>query len=70
MKLRDANLNVNEKTLSHLANYGFCFHFLGINHDYFFRRGFESVQAQFLFGNINGTNVTSEAIAEGVLEKK
>ena len=31
----------------------FCLHFLRTNHDYFFQRGFESVRAKFLSGNIN-----------------
>ena len=31
----------------------FCLHFLRTHHDYFFQRGFESVLAKFLSGNIN-----------------
>ena len=45
---------VTRKTLSHILLHVFCFHFLGIHHDFFFQRVFESVQAQFLSGNING----------------
>ena len=31
MKLRDANLQVNEKTLSHILPHAFCLHFLRIH---------------------------------------
>ena len=41
MKLRDANLQANEKTFSHVLLLVFCLHFLTIHHHYFFRRGFE-----------------------------
>ena len=37
-----------KKTLSHILFHVFCLHFLRMHHDYFFRRGFESVRAQFL----------------------
>ena len=45
---------LTKKTLSHILRHAFCLHFLRIHHDYFFQRGFESVRAQFLSGNING----------------
>ena len=54
MKLRDVNLQVNEKTLSHILLHLFCLHFLRIHYNYFFQRVFESVRAQFLSGNISG----------------
>ena len=44
----------------HILRHAFCLHFLRIHHffrihhKYFFQRGFESVLAQFLLGNING----------------
>ena len=41
MKLRDANLQANEKTFSHVLLLVFCLHFLTIHHHHFFRRGFE-----------------------------
>ena len=50
--MQDANLQVTEKTLSHILLHVVCLHFLRIHHDYFFRRGFESVRAQFLSVNI------------------
>ena len=54
MKLRDAKLcklQVNEKNSStHTPS---CI-LPSFSHDYFFQRGFESVKAQFLSGNING----------------
>ena len=46
MKLRDANLQVNEKkTLSHILLHAFCLHFIRIHHNNFFQRGFESLRA-------------------------
>ena len=36
------------KTLSHILHV-FCLRFLRTHHNYFFRKGFESVQAQFFF---------------------
>ena len=36
-----------KKTLSRILFHVFCLHFLKMHHDYFFRSGFESVQAQF-----------------------
>ena len=51
MKLRDANLQTNEKTS---FRHAFCFHFLRIHYDYFFQKVFESVWPQFLSGNIMG----------------
>ena len=54
MKLRDANLKVKEKTVSHILFDVFCLHFLRIHHDYFFRRVFQSVRAQCLSGIISG----------------
>ena len=56
--MRDANLQVYEKTLSHILFHLFCLHFLRTHHDYFFGRGFESVRAQFLSGNISEKYVT------------
>ena len=37
-----------KKPLSHILFQVFCLHFLRMNHHCFFRRGFESVRAQFL----------------------
>ena len=54
-----ANCNLTKTILSHIPRHVFCLpflkihHFLRIHHDYFFQRGFESVRAQFLSGNIN-----------------
>ena len=42
-----------KKTFSHMLLPVFCLHFLKTHHDYFFRRGFESVQAKFLSGNVS-----------------
>ena len=42
------------KSLSHILLLVFCLRFPRIHHDYFFRRVFESVRAQFLSGNISG----------------
>ena len=42
-----------KKTLWHILLHVFCLHFYRMHHDYFFRRGFESVRAQFLSGNIS-----------------
>ena len=54
MKLRDANLQVNEKnSFTHPPSY-ILSSFSQNTHDYFFRRGFESVRAQFVSGNISG----------------
>ena len=54
MKLQDANLQVyKKKNLSHILLHVFCLHFLRMYHDYFFQRGFESVRAKFLSGNIS-----------------
>ena len=53
MKLRDANLQVNEKNSFTDPPSCIFFHFLRIHHGYFFRRVFESVLAQFLSGNDN-----------------
>ena len=36
MKLRDANLQLNGKKLSHILLQAFCLDFLRIHHDYFF----------------------------------
>ena len=47
------NLQVYEKTLSHILLHGFCLHFLRTHHNFSFRRGFECVRAQFLSGNIS-----------------
>ena len=43
-----------KKTLSHILLHVFYLHFLIMYQDYFFGRGFESVGAQFLSGNISG----------------
>ena len=58
MKLRTsnlqcANMQVYEKPLSYILLRVFWLHFLKTHHDYFFRRGFESMRAQFLSGNIS-----------------
>ena len=50
-KLRDANLQVNEKNPFAILRHAFCLHLLRIDH--FLRGGFESVRAQFVSGNIN-----------------
>ena len=44
--------SLRKKTLLHILLHVFCFHFLRMHHDYFFRRGFENVQTQFLSRNI------------------
>ena len=59
MRLRDAQrlvptCKLTKKTLSHILLHTFCFHFLRIHQNYFFRRGFESFRAQFLSGNVSG----------------
>ena len=54
MKLRDANLQVYIPPSCNI----FCLHFLRTHDDCFFRRGFESVRAKFLPGNISKNNVT------------
>ena len=54
MKLRDGNLQVNEKnSFSHLHS---CIlpSFSQNTHDYFSQRGFESEPAQFLSGSTSG----------------
>ena len=43
-----------KKALSNILFQVFCLHFLRIQHNYFFRRGLESVRAQFLSGNTRG----------------
>ena len=49
------NCKSTKKTLSHILRHAFWLHFLRIHHflriqhDYFFQRGFESVRAEFLF---------------------
>ena len=53
MKLQNADLQVHEKnSFTYPPSYNisniFCLHFLRTHHDYFFQRGFESVQAKFL----------------------
>ena len=47
MKLRDDNLQVN-------LNHVFDLHFFKMHHHYFFEKGFESVLALFILGNITG----------------
>ena len=54
MNLRDANLQVNEKNFHTSSFMYFYGHILRIHYDYFFRRVLESVQTQFISGNING----------------
>ena len=46
--------SLRKKTLSHILLYVLCLYFLRMHHDYFFRRGFESVRAHFISGNIGG----------------
>ena len=54
MKLRDANLQVHQKnSFTYLSCNIFCVHSLRTHHDYFFQRGFESVRAKFLSGDIS-----------------
>ena len=45
---------LTKKALSHIIVHVFSLHFLRIHHDYLFKRVFESLQAQFLSGNISG----------------
>ena len=45
---------LTRKTLSHILVQVFCFYFMRIHHDYFFRRVLESVRPQFLARNIAG----------------
>ena len=45
--------NFTKKALSHIFLHVFYLHFLRTHHDYFFQKGFESVQAKFLLGNIS-----------------
>ena len=47
MLLRHANLQVYEKNYFIILFHVSCLHFLRIHLDYFFRRGFKSVRAQF-----------------------
>ena len=59
MKLRDAQRLVStckltKKPRSHILLHAFCLHFLRLHHNYFFRRGFESLRAQYLAGNVSG----------------
>ena len=42
-----------KKSLSNILHHVFCLHFLRTHYDYFFRRGFQNVQVQFLSGNIS-----------------
>ena len=42
--MRDANLQVNKKTLSHILIHVFFVHILRVHHNYLPRRGFESVR--------------------------
>ena len=59
VKLGEANRQVYKKNFfSLILLCVFCLYFLRTHHDYFFRRGFEFVQALFLSGNINETIVT------------
>ena len=59
MNLQNANLQVYEKkTLSHILLHVFCLLFFRMHHKYFLQRGFESVRAQFLSGNISISSVT------------
>ena len=44
--------SLRKQTLLHILLHVFCFHFLRMHHDYFFRKGFENVQTQFLSRNI------------------
>ena len=54
MKLRDGNLQFNEKnSFSHL-HVRILPSFSQNTHDYFSRRGFKSEPAQFLSGSISG----------------
>ena len=46
-------MNSFKKTLSRILLHVFCLDFLRIQHNCFFRRGFENVRAQFLSGNIS-----------------
>ena len=57
IKLRDTNLQVNEKRHlakmhhSHILVHVFCLHFFRMHHNYFFWRGFENVRVLFFSGN-------------------
>ena len=44
---------LTKKTLLHILLHIFCLHFLRMDHDYFFRRGFKSVREKFLSENIS-----------------
>ena len=48
-EMSNCKLMKKKKTLSHIVLHAFCLHFLRIHHNYFFKRGFESLRAQFLF---------------------
>ena len=52
MKLRDANLQANEKTFSHALLLVFCLHFLTIHHHTFSEEALK--EAQFLSGYLSG----------------
>ena len=54
MKLRDVNLQVNEKNSFTHSPSCILLSFSQNTYDYFFRRVFESVQAQFFSGKISG----------------
>ena len=56
MKLRDANLQVNGKNFFTHPPSCILPSFSQNTHDYLFRRGFESEQAQFLSGSISESN--------------
>ena len=62
MKLRDANLQVYEKTPAHILFHGFYFHFLRTHQ--FFQRGSEGVLAKFIRGNIIKSSVTGNLSAQ------
>ena len=55
MNLQDANLQFNEKTLSHILFYVFYLLFLRMYHNHFFHRGFDSVRPQSLSGESSVT---------------
>ena len=46
--------NFMKKALSRILCHVFCLHFLRMHLDYFSQRGFGSVRAQFLSGNVGG----------------
>ena len=45
---------LTKKTLSHIVLHALRLHFLRIHHNYIFRRGLESLRAQFLSGSVSG----------------